>query len=175
MTKYAALPLMAAGALSLLIGTNAHANHHCANLPGLKLTVKEYHLDLNDNRPICVTIPGEFSITIHNPPGSGVSVGSGDVTAGQKDVSGEPDVEISGDNSSPSNKLTIKIEGDAEDGDEFEFWIEVDGVGYLDPKVKVIDSDMQMRLQFNAVDEAMGAWNLGFEDALKLRPPADKE
>ena len=156
--------LVAASAVTLLYTASAYANHHCANLPGLMLTVKQYHLDLNDNRPICVTVPGEFKITIHNPPGSGVSVGSGDASVGQKDDSDEPDVEIFGDNTSPSNKISVYLEGDAEVGDEFEFWIVVKGVGSLDPKVKVIDSDALMRQQYHAVDDALDAFGLGFED-----------
>ena len=167
--------LVAASAVTSLFTACAHANHHCANLPGLKLTVKEYHLDLNDNRPICVTVPGEFKITIHNPPGSGVSVGSGEASVGQKDDSDEPDVVIFGDNTSPTNKISVYLQGDAKVDDEFEFWINVEGVGMLDPKVRVIDSDALMIQQYHAVDDAMDAFGLQFEDVNKLQPPPAAE
>jgi len=167
--------LVAASAVTLLYATSAYAGHHCANLPGLMLTVKEYHLDLNDNRPICVTVPGEFKIIIHSPPGSGVSVGSGEVSVGQKDDSDEPDVVIFGDNTSPTNKISVYLEGDAEVGDEFEFWINVEGVGMLDPRVRVIDNDALMRQQYDAVDDTMDAFGLTFEDTKKLRPHPEAE
>jgi hypothetical protein len=169
------LRLVVASAVTLLYATSAYADHHCANLPGLKLTVKKYHLELNDKRPICVTVPGEFKITIHNPPGSGVSVGSEDVSVRQKDDSDEPDVKIFGDNKSPTNKVAVSVEGAAGDGDEFEFWIIVKGVGKLDPKVKVIDSDALMNQQYRAVGDAMDAFGLTFEDAFKIRLPPDAE
>lgn len=49
----------------------------CPNLLSLKLTVDQYHLDLNDKKPICVTSPGTFKIVIHQPGNSTVTVGAG--------------------------------------------------------------------------------------------------
>ena len=162
------------GMLSLGCSSTVVADHHnCANLPGMKLTIKEYHIDLNDNRPVCVTVPGTFKITIHNPNGSGVTVNLGDVTVGQKDDSAnpaDPDVEINGDNLLEVDKLTVVLEGEADPGDDLEFWISIAGVGKLDPKVRIIESAQQERMQYDAVDETMDAWGLEFDDALKLRP-----
>ncbi len=170
-----AATITSAAVATLLLPAGAHADHHCANLPGMKLTVKELHIDLNDNRPVCTTVPGEFKITIHNPPGSGISVGSGDVTAKQKDDSPDPAVTIDGDNVSPTNKLTIKVEGDASPGDIYEFWIFVEGVGVLDPKVEIVDQDEMKIIQYRTVEETMDHWNLGVEDVDKLRPPPESE
>lgn len=164
-----------AAAMVLLCPASAIAHHNCANLPGMKLTVKELHIDLNDNRPVCIAIPGEFNITIHNPPGSGVSVGSGDVTAQQKDDSPDPDVTIDGDNVSPTNMLTVEVAGDAVPGGIYEFWIFVEGVGALDPKVEIVDQDEMKILQYKAVEATMNFWGLGFEDIGTLRPPPNTD
>lgn len=164
-----------AAAMVFLLTTTADAHHNCANLPGMKLTVKELHIDLNDNRPVCVAIPGEFNITIHNPPGSGVSVGSGDVTAKEKDDSADPDVTIRGDNVSPTNMLTVKVDGDAVPGGIYEFWIFVEGVGALDPKVEIVDQDEMKIHIYKAIEATMNFWGLGFEDIGTLRPPPETD
>ena len=118
---------------------------------GLKLTVDEYHLSLNDNKPICTTVPGTFNVKIHNPPNSDFDVKAGDVTAEHKE--GSP-YSIKGDNLDDKDYLKITVEEfDAESGDDkscgdestdecAKFWIKVKTVGMLDPKVRVVNSNV---------------------------------
>jgi hypothetical protein len=144
----------------MLSAVSAHAN--CANLPGLRLTAKENHLSLNDNTPICVTLEDDgtidftFRITIANP----VEVDSGDVVVRQKDSSPQPKVTIQGNNASPSNKVTVRVTGSAQLEDLFDFLIEVEGIGLLDPKVRVVNSQVQRSLQVDSFQEVASAWAL---------------
>jgi hypothetical protein len=160
--------LMPVAAIFLLSAVDAHAN--CANLPGMRLTAKENHLSLNDNAPICVTrnddgtIDFTFRITIANP----VEVNSGEVTVRQKDTSPNPQVEIEGDNVSPTNRVTVRVQGEAELQDEFSYLIEVEGIGLLDPKVRVVDSNTQGMLQAYSLREVAEAWLLSPEAVSRL-------
>jgi hypothetical protein len=147
---------------------SANAQGACAMMADIKLTVQKYHLDLNDRQPICVTVPGEFTIKIHNPLGSGVTVGSGDVVAEAKPGTS---ITIDGDNASPINKLKIQVDGTADPDDEFEFWIRVEGVGELDPTVRVVDNQFFNALKSEALYDLLDTLNLTLEQAQELRPP----
>ena len=143
----------------------------CPPAGDLKLTVGQYQLNLNEKKPICVTVPGTFKIIIHNPPSSGVTVGAGDATVKAKSSSG---LTIEGDNAAPVNKITVEVDGSADPGDVFEFLIKVEGIGVLDPKVRVVDNNMMMSLQSAAFYDALDTLGLTLEDANKLRPPPDE-
>lgn len=140
----------------------------CPPLNNLKLTIDEYHLSLNDKRPICVTLPGTFKITIHQPGNSTVTVGAGDVTVKAKESTGPT---IDGNNNAPINKLTVNVGGEADPDDVFAFWIEVKGVGTLDPKVRVIPSSQMLNLKSEAFYDTLDTLDLTLEDANKLIPP----
>ena len=153
------------------------ANANCANLPGMMLTVKQYSIDLNDNRPVCVTVPGEFKIKIVNPPGGGHTVAGSDVTVRQKADAEDAAVLINGANLSPVNKLTVMVEGvpgkSIADGDEFEFWIEIKGVGKLDPRIRVVPSNELRALQEAAIAETLDAFGLTVDDYQDVKLKAD--
>ena len=142
----------------------------CPPSASLQLTIGEYHISLNDNRPICVSLPGTINITIKDPPGFGYEVDAGEVTAEAKF---EGDVTIVGNNNSPTNKLKIEVDGTADPNDVFAFWIKVEGVGELDPKVRVVDNDVIERLHSEALYDLLGTLGISLEDANKLRPPWD--
>ena len=140
----------------------------CPPLNNLKLNVDEYHLSLNDKRPICITSPGTFKITIQQPGNSTVAIGPGDVTVMAKEGSG---LTIEGNNNAPVNKVTVNVSGNSNPGDIFAFWIHVDGVGTLDPKVRVIPSNQMLSLKSEAFYNALDTLDLTLEDANKLVPP----
>jgi hypothetical protein len=155
---------------ALFGSTIAHAQApDCPPLAGLKLTVGEYHISLNDNRPICVELPGSFTIKIVSPPGLGFPISSGDVTVEGK---GGGDVTIDGDNEeAPINKLKVVVDGTADEDDIFEFWIRVAGVGELDPKVRVVDSTVIEMLKSEDLYDTLDTLDLTLEEANKLKPP----
>lgn len=168
MNRQATSILVPVSAILLLSAFSAYAD--CANLPSMRLTAKQNHLSLNDNMPICVTraddgtINFTFKITIANP----VQVTPGQVRVKQKDPNPQPQVEIMGDNASPTNKVTVHVQGAADLGDEFAFLIEVDGIGLLDPMVRVVDSNTQGMLQAMSLQEVADAWLLTPEDVSEL-------
>ncbi|MBT8104192.1 MAG: hypothetical protein HKP05_01025 [Woeseiaceae bacterium] len=153
------------------------ANPNCANLPGMMLKIQKYSIDLNDKMPVCITVPGEFKIKINNPPGGGLTVGGGDVTVRQKADPENATVLISGDNQSPVNKITVKVEAVAgetvSDGDEFEFWIDVKGVGKLDPRIRVVPSNQLMELRDAAIADTLDSFGLTVDEYEKLQLRAD--
>ena len=167
--------LVPTAVILLLSSVSAHAD--CANLPGMRLTAKQNHLSLNDNAPICVTLKEDgtidfmFKITIANP----VQVSADEVRVRQKDTSSDPQVTITGANVSPSNKVTVHVQGTGELGDEFGFLIEVDGVGLLDPTVRVVDSGTQRMLQAYSLQEVGETWLLSPEDIANLAQMIDKQ
>ena len=167
------VPLVIVATTFLACSTTVTADPTCANLPGMKLTVKKYSIDLNDNRPVCITVPGEFNITINNPPGGDHTVNGGDVTVRQKVEAEDATVLINGANESPVNKLTVEVklvEGKSVDEDDvFEFWIDVAGVGTLDPRIKVVPGDELLMQQIEAVEATLDAWGEDYEDFVKIR------
>ena len=157
--------------------TTVSATSPCP-LPALmELEVGKYHLLLKAKDPICITVPGEFNIKIDNPSYSGVTVGAGDVTVRQKDDPATAKVLISGDNTSPVNWLNVKVEPATGEtvypDDEFDFWIDVKGVGILDPRIRVVPAGELNSLQWTAVKEVLDTWGLTFDDVGELMPPDD--
>jgi len=150
----------------------AAAQVACPGPAELLFKVGKYSMDLQDKKPICVTLPGTFTIKIINPPGSGVSIDSGDVTVKQKDGVG---LTIDGSNTATTNKLVVTVEGTADVGDEFDFLIKVDGIGVLDPKVRVVGSNTMFLLQSRVVYETLDYFGLSMDDAMKLEPPPSGE
>ena len=132
-------------AATALIAYSGNASADCASLPGFKLTIKQYHIDLNDRRPVCVEVPGAFVIQIVNPMDGGHTVQDNDVTVQQKVDPDEARVTIAGNSVLVNNKLMLVVtveEGPQgpppAEGEEFEFWIKIKGVGMLDPRIRVI-------------------------------------
>lgn len=161
---FSVIVMLAIGLAAAPRGADAQA---CAQAD-IMLMVGKYHLSLNDKTPICVSVPGTFTIRIQNPPNSGVSVGVGDVTAKGKSTAG---LTIEGKNDPTVNKLRVTVEGEAEVDDEYEFLIKVAGVGLLDPTVRVIPSNQYNVLKIEAVNDLLDTLDLTTEDYLHL----DKE
>ena len=139
----------------------------CPNPVTVQLIVHREDLTLSNNSPICVVVPGEFKIKIHNPPGSGVTVGPGDATAGGKldNNNPPPTATMAGDNSVDADVLVIKISGTANIGDEFDYWVKVAGVeNPLDPTVRVIGNPQRTSLTYGFAAEALDL--LGLEPDL---------
>lgn len=134
----------------------------------LRLIVGQYQLNLNEKKPICVTVPGTFKIRIINPPNSDVNIGVGEVTVEAKSGAG---LSITGSNAAAVKKVTVVVAGSAEKGDEFSFLIRVAGVGVLDPKVRVVDNDTMFLLKSEAFYDALNTLDLSLEEANKLIPP----
>jgi len=167
MNKKTILLFLGTATLACAVSTSAQTPD-CPPLNNLKLTVDEYHLSLNDKRPICVTLPGTFKITIHQPGNATVAIGAGDVTVRAKESTG---LTIDGSNDAPINKVTVNVDGDADADDIFAFWIEVEGVGTLDPRVRVIPSSQLLSLKSEAFYDTLDTLDLTLEDANKLIPP----
>lgn len=146
----------------------------CPNPITVQLIVHKDELTLSNNSPLCVVVPGEFKIKIHNPPGSGVTIGPGDVTAGGKldNNNPPPPATMAGDNSADVDVLAVKISGTANIGDEFDYWVKVVGVEKpLDPTVRVIGNEQRTNLTYSFAAEALDL--LGVDPALAkemLRP-----
>ena len=143
---------------------------HVAPPAELKLTVGDYHLDLNEKKPIPVTLPGTFKIKILTLGNSGVTINSGGVTVEAKSSGG---LTIEGDNSADVHKIAVTVNGvpDPEGDGIYDFWIHVEGVGTLDPKVRVVGDETMSSLQADAVYDLLDTLNISLEDANKLRPP----
>ena len=140
---------------------------------GLRLTVDQYRLGLNNNKPICTVLPGTFRIKVRNPPNADHDVQAGDITIEQK--AGAP-FSISGDNSADKDYVDVTVaefvtipetESDCDDGTGDEcakFWIKVKGVGELDPKVRVVDATKQMIHQRDTLAEVFDDLGLTLDE-----------
>ena len=144
----------------------------CPGPNQLLLHVAKYELGLNEKKPICVTTPGNFKIKIVGPRNQGVSIQAGDAVVEGKKCDG---LEIAGDNSADKNKITVEVVGNAAINYECEFWIKVDGIGMLDPKVRVVDNETIMNLQYVSLHDFLDTLDISLEEANKLRPPPDAE
>ena len=100
--------VLGAAALLAYSGT-VLAQQDCASHPGLKLTIKKYHIDLNDKRPVCVMVGGEFKIQIVNPQDGSDEVKGGEVTLKQKLSKDDSVMIISGKNNTTVNKVTVSV------------------------------------------------------------------
>lgn len=160
-----------AGLILVLFTSGALAQGCNEHLPNMRLTAKQNHLSLNDNTPVCVTREADgtinfwFKIKIAEP----VQVVAGQVTVVQKDNSAQPQVEIKGDNLSPTNKVSIHVTGTADDGDEFQYYIKVAGIGVLDPTVRVVGGQQMQILQAKGLEDFLDTWNLPLQAVDELQ------
>lgn len=130
------------------------------------LTIGQYHLDFNEKKPICVTVPGSFTITIHNNQNPSVPISEGSVTIAAKSSDG---LVIDGKNGVDINKIEVELSGDLEPGiDVYDFWIRVDGLGVLDPKVRVVDNDTMMLLKSEAFSSSLESLDISPELAAEF-------
>ena len=163
---------VALAAVAIITGcacANSNAQAPECPVPGsLDLTVGDYHLDLNEKKPICVTAPGIFKIKIRTQQNSDFVVAKGDATVEQKDCSG---ISMIGNNADKADKITVVVNGSAVENYECEFLINVKNLGTLDPKVRVVGDETMSSLQADALYDLLDTLDISLEDANKLRPP----
>lgn len=123
----------------------------CVNPVAVQLVVHKKKLTMSNNAPICVVVPGNFKVKINNTPGSNISVGPGDATAGGKAAS--PKME--GSNTVDEETLFVEITGSANIGDELHYWVHVNGLPQLDPTVRVIGNQQRTNLTYSFAVEAL--------------------
>ena len=158
----------------------ALADLKCADRAGNKraqLTIAEYQLGLDTKKTFCVEIGKTYNIPIKIPGYSKYKVEAGDVTVEQKP--GSPLI-ITGNNLDNPKYLKImaryfdKDAGDDKDcGDESDdecakFWIKVRGVGELDPRVRVVDSNFAINNLQNALAITLDDLGLTADEATML-------
>lgn len=166
-------------AIAVLGFTTANAQPTNCPPPGGMMRVGEYHLELMDKRPICVTLledpvsgdfKGYFTINIHAP-----QFEVGEVTVEEKgDGNGECEsdgtVTIVGNNEEDPDKIEVTVTGEAQEDEVCKFWIHVAGVGTLDPKVRVVGSNIMQTLQLEWLSDSIRDLGLqpgGEHDLLK--------
>lgn len=144
-----------------------YADDHCAKKAKLELEVDKYLLKLTEKKkPICVTAPGSFKIKIVQPSDPSVNVPAGAARVHEKEGSA---LEIRGDNANVVNKIKVTVTGTADVGDEFDFLIEVDGVGILDPRIKIIDNDSLLQNNFNETADFFDTIEFDAETYLRMQ------
>jgi len=165
-----------AAALSLLIvlgWSSITQAQICKGAGVLKLKVDKYHLVLVEKKPICITVPGQFKIKIKPLSGSTVDILVGEATVEEKSASSP--VTIRGTNDPAANKIIVKVELKSgkyvDPDDEFDFWIKVDGIGLLDPRVRVVSRAELLQFQYDAINEVLvEEFDMTLEDVQKIRP-----
>jgi hypothetical protein len=108
----------------------------CSPSTTLTLVVSQYHLDLIDKAPVCLRRKSPvFTIRV-------VVAGNveeiGDVTVGQKQPASPRPVTIEGNYDSTNGTLLVFVQGDLEVDDVFKYFIRVEGVGLIDPRIRII-------------------------------------
>ena len=156
---------LVATAILFVVPTALASSHQCADLKNMKLAIDEYHLVLDSRKPICTKVPGTIKVRIKNPPNSDHVIAAGDVTVAQKP---ESPLTITGNNSANRLELVISVTGNASPDEEAKFFITVKDVGVLDPKVRVVDTDVLMRLLAHAIEDSLGILGLDWEDVARV-------
>jgi len=121
-----------------MVAAPGYGQPPCTESTKLTMVVNKYHLVLNEKVPVCLRLPLPATFTIRIVDAADM-IGNGDVSVVQKDRSPEPQVTIVGENGSISNRVSVTVDGKAEVGDVFDYFIYVDGVGLLDPKIRIIE------------------------------------
>ncbi len=171
MTKTLTLGVFSAFAL-ISIQSACALPPDCPAPDRLILHVAKYELGFNEKKPVCVTTSDNFKIKIVGPGSRPAGIAAGDVVVEGKKCDG---LTITGNNSANKNKITVEVDGNAAINYECEFLIRVEGVGILDPKVRVVDNETIMNLQYVTLHDFLDTLDISLDDANKLRPPPDTE
>ena len=132
-------------AIALSVLATPSQAQECARARSLLLTVYTYHLDLNDRMPVCVTLSdidngtAEFRIRIQDRDHL-VFLGSVKIEAKNSE---DAKINISGINDKEFNEIIVKVSLVNDSirpalDEEYEYFIQVDGVGILDPRIRII-------------------------------------
>jgi hypothetical protein len=143
------------GALILTAASTVSANDHCvAAVPLPQLWVDTGRLEFKDfnntHKPICVHAGGTFQIWVRQPGNPDHEVEIDDIEVTPKDSDG-PD--ISGSNDEAWNIVTVTVESTAVLGETYGYFIKVKGVGILDPRVQIIETDSIEREAWDELDQ----------------------
>jgi hypothetical protein len=122
-------------ALSML-ATPGHAQENCAPSTTLTLLVSNYQLNLIDKAPVCIK-PSEPKFLIRVVVAGNVE-GMDEVKVNWKKSQEPGATKIKGIYDSAGKMLFVFIEGELNVDEVFEYLIEVEGVGILDPKIRII-------------------------------------
>ncbi|MGB5628257.1 MAG: hypothetical protein WBM57_02740 [Woeseiaceae bacterium] len=90
---------------------------------------------------------------------------------GDCDGDGARDVTITGNNAAADDEVIVTISGEDLENKICEFWINAENLGTLDPKVRVVDSDVMQMLLSKGLYDALDELGLTLEEANKLKPP----
>ena len=108
---------------------------HGCDHQNLKLILAVNKIQLVPKVKKCVKAGTEYTMTI-TVTGTGLNISAGDVTTEPKEDN-NPDW-LSGENSPDAGELKFTVAEDAPENKEYSYLIHVDGVGTLDPIVKVV-------------------------------------
>lgn len=154
--------------LGLSLAAGAQANHHCANAASMKFKAQENHISLDETKPLCVSVDennqvdATFVIQIVGNP----NFDPGIISVMEKNP--ESGVTIRREGTDP-NILEIHVQGTPPAGEEwFDYWIEADKVGKLDPKVRVVGSPELQSHQADVLKETLDANGISVEEATSL-------
>lgn len=131
--------------LLLTILTSAAQAQQCPADPILRVDAQT--LDMQENKPVCVTSPGEFGIRIK--PAQGFDFDPQSVSVEEKEENAF-DGEIRNVNIEQNGSfydVTVRVAPGFEPGSTPGYEIEVEGVGELDPRVRVTNN--RTLLNFN--------------------------
>lgn len=156
---------LVASSLLFTASTALASSHQCAKLKHMKLVIDEYHLELDSKKPICTKVPNSFIVKIHNPLNSDHVIEKGDVSVMQKE--GSP-LTITGGNDDERLELKIEVSGNSNAGVDAQFLIEVEDVGVLDPKVRVVDTDALLEQLKHDLEELLDTLGLTWENAAEV-------
>lgn len=152
MNKKVLFPAIMAGSLTLACSAPVIADDDCEPPQNMKLWIGEYHLELDEKKFICAPVPSEFIITVKGK--SNYTVSPGQVTVAKKADSGGPQVTVEGNNDDDEEELVIRLTGVATKDTIVSFLIDVEDVGVLDPKIKIIDNNIWLHNTSKAMSEA---------------------
>jgi hypothetical protein len=126
------------------LSTLAVAQNECPARPTLKIDV--HTLDFSEQKPICVQPNGTFRIKL-KPQGDYV-IDPAKISVGAKQGSiPVQKVSING-----NNVMKVKV-GNFQSGTEHGYWIRVDDVGILDPRVRINTNYLALTPEMELMDD----------------------
>lgn len=152
-------------AMLINVETATAEDEECATMTSLRLIVDDYHLRLNSKKPICVTSPGTVRIRVRPRLLSGYVIPPNSVRVEQKE--GSP-LTIEGNNADDAGKIKVSIGHGGTKNTNFDFLITVDGIGVLDPKVRVVGEQFLELHKKSELLDTLDALDLTLEQATNL-------
>ncbi|MDJ0760529.1 MAG: hypothetical protein QNJ19_14135 [Woeseiaceae bacterium] len=144
----------------------ACAQSTCPPGPKPKLKVGEYQLALTNTSAFCVKKNGSFKIRIVDGQ-SPITIGDGTIKVRGKPTNDPNAPTIEGDSEAGEDKIRVKVSDAGFVGQEYRFYIEVVGVGKLDPRVRIVTPSVLRRHAYNlgvyAIEDELGFDALGLE------------